>query len=57
VLSLTFRGARVVANSFAPSHLDDRGVPLPASGAEAARIDAEWNADRQCANLSATPPA
>lgn len=57
VLTLTFRGAHVVADSFAPSHLDDRGVPMPASGAEAARIDAEWNADRRCTDLSATLPA
>jgi poly-gamma-glutamate synthesis protein (capsule biosynthesis protein) len=55
VLTLTFRGGKVVADSFAPSHLDDRGVPLPATGAEADRITAEWNADRQCANLAAAP--
>lgn len=57
VLTLTFRGGRVVANSFAPSHLDSRGVPVPAVGAEAARIGAEWNSDRGCANLSSRPPA
>jgi len=56
VLTLTFRGGRVIANSFAPSHLDDRGVPMPAAGAEAARIAAEWNADRGCTDLSANPP-
>jgi poly-gamma-glutamate synthesis protein (capsule biosynthesis protein) len=57
VLTLTFRGGRVVADSFAPSHLDDRGVPVPATGVEAGRITAEWDADRQCANLSASPPS
>jgi poly-gamma-glutamate synthesis protein (capsule biosynthesis protein) len=57
VLTLTFRAGKVIANAFAPSHLDDRGVPLPATGSEAARITAEWNADRQCAQLSARPPA
>jgi poly-gamma-glutamate synthesis protein (capsule biosynthesis protein) len=57
VLTLTFRHGKVVANSFAPSHLDDRGVPLPAAGAEGARISGEWNADRQCTGLAATPPA
>lgn len=55
VLTLTFRHGRVVANRFAPSHLDDRGVPLPATGAEAARISGEWQADRQCTRLAATP--
>ena len=38
VLTLTFRHGKVVANCFAPSHLDDRGVPVPATGAESARI-------------------
>ena len=57
VLTLSFRRDRVVASSFAPSHLDDRGVPVPATGTERQRIDAEWDADRQCTTLSATPPA
>jgi poly-gamma-glutamate synthesis protein (capsule biosynthesis protein) len=56
VLTLTFRHSTVVANSFAPSHLDDRGVPLPATGAEKQRIDREWKADRQCTDLAATAP-
>jgi poly-gamma-glutamate synthesis protein (capsule biosynthesis protein) len=56
VLTLTFRGSHVVANSFAPSHLDDRGVPLPATGEQRQRILAEWNADRSCADLSASRP-
>jgi poly-gamma-glutamate capsule biosynthesis protein CapA/YwtB (metallophosphatase superfamily) len=55
VLTLTFRGGKVVADKFAPSHLDDRGVPVPATGATKARIDAEWNAARTCAGLAATP--
>jgi poly-gamma-glutamate synthesis protein (capsule biosynthesis protein) len=56
VLTLTFRHATVVAASFAPSHLDSRGVPLPATGAEKQHIDAEWQADRRCTDLSGTPP-
>ncbi len=56
VLTLRFRSGRVVAEHFAPAHLDDRGVPLPATGSEAARIDAEWEQVRQCANLAAGPP-
>jgi poly-gamma-glutamate synthesis protein (capsule biosynthesis protein) len=56
VLTLTFRRSRVVADSFAPSHLDDRGVPLPARGAEQRRIRAEWAADRGCTDLAARRP-
>jgi poly-gamma-glutamate synthesis protein (capsule biosynthesis protein) len=56
VLTLTFRHSTVVADSFAPSHLDSRGVPLPATGAEKRRITAEWEADRKCTDLAATAP-
>ncbi len=57
LLTLTFHRGHVTGAKFAPSHLDDRGVPVPATGAQKARISAEWKADRQCAGLSATPPA
>jgi poly-gamma-glutamate synthesis protein (capsule biosynthesis protein) len=57
VLKLTFDNGKVIANSFFPSHLDDTGVPVPATGAQAARITAQWNGDRQCTNLSAHPPS
>lgn len=56
VLTLTFRHSTVVGAAFAPSHLDDRGVPVPATGAEGARILDEWQADRQCTDLASTPP-
>jgi poly-gamma-glutamate synthesis protein (capsule biosynthesis protein) len=56
VLTLTFRRDAVIGASFAPSHLDDRGVPMPATGSERTRILHEWNADRGCTGLSATPP-
>ena len=56
VLTLTFKHATVVADRFAPSHLDSRGVPLPATGAEKQHLDAEWDADRRCTDLSASPP-
>jgi poly-gamma-glutamate synthesis protein (capsule biosynthesis protein) len=56
VLTLTFRDGKVVHDSFAPSHLDDRGVPMPATGAEKRRIATEWKADRRCADLAAAPP-
>jgi poly-gamma-glutamate synthesis protein (capsule biosynthesis protein) len=53
VLTLTFRDGKVVTDAFSPSHLDDRGVPVPALGAEAARILSEWRDARQCTTLSA----
>jgi poly-gamma-glutamate synthesis protein (capsule biosynthesis protein) len=56
VLTLTFHRSKVVRAHFAASHLDNRGVPMPATGATKSRIDAEWNTDRGCANLSAHPP-
>ena len=55
VLTLTFARGRVTGSSFAPAHLDDTGVPVPATGATKDRIMAEWERDRQCANLSAAP--
>jgi poly-gamma-glutamate synthesis protein (capsule biosynthesis protein) len=57
VLTLTFRGGKVVADTFRAAHLDARGVPVPATGATLARIDAEWNSVRGCADLSASAPA
>jgi poly-gamma-glutamate synthesis protein (capsule biosynthesis protein) len=57
LLTLTVKNGKVVANGFAPSHLDNRGVPMPATGAAGARISAEWNGDRGCTGLSARPPA
>src|SRR5882757_9627952 len=57
VLTLTVRPSRVVAARFAPAHLDDRGIPLPATGAEATRINAQWAQVRQCADLAGTPPS
>jgi len=56
VLTLTFDGNRVVASDFAPSQLDDTGVPVPATGAQQARIRAEWDQVRGCADLSGEPP-
>jgi hypothetical protein len=56
VLTLTFRYGNVIAAHFAPSHLQPSGISPPATGADAGRILAEWNADRQCTDLSATAP-
>ena len=55
VLTLTFSGGKVTGSSFAAAHLDDSGVPVPAAGTTKARIDAQWERDRQCAGLAATP--
>ncbi|MEP6599571.1 MAG: CapA family protein [Actinomycetota bacterium] len=55
LLTLTLRPNRVVAATFAPAHLDARGVPLPATGSEAARINQQWAQDRECAGLAAEP--
>jgi poly-gamma-glutamate synthesis protein (capsule biosynthesis protein) len=57
VLTLTIDGRRVVGDHFAPSRLADDGVPVPASGEQADRINAEWVQVRRCADLAAEPPA
>jgi poly-gamma-glutamate synthesis protein (capsule biosynthesis protein) len=57
VLTLTFKGKRVIDARFAPSHLDDTGVPVPATGAQADRITTEWQRDRECTNLAGEPPS
>jgi len=56
VLTLTFRRDHVIADKFHPSRLDDRGVPMPAAGAEYNQIMQQWNQDRACTGLSASPP-
>lgn len=55
VLFLTFRHHKVVGARFAPAHLDSRGVPMPAHGAQRRRILAQLAHDRSCTNLSARP--
>ncbi len=56
VLTLTIDRHRVTAARFLPTHLDARGVPLVATGQQRQRILAEWQRDRRCAGLAATPP-
>ena len=56
VLTLTVADRRVVQADFAPSHLDGTGVPVPATGSEAERIDQQWERVRTCAGLMAQPP-
>jgi poly-gamma-glutamate synthesis protein (capsule biosynthesis protein) len=55
VLTLTFDRGAVTKAHFAPSHLDNRGVPMPAIGAARARILAEWTRDRRCTDLRSHP--
>ena len=43
MLRLTFRGRRVVAATLAPARIDERGVPVPATGGTAARIAAKFD--------------
>jgi poly-gamma-glutamate synthesis protein (capsule biosynthesis protein) len=57
VLTVHFDRDKVVAAQFHPSRLDQRGVPVPASGADAARIMNEWTGDRGCTTLAGTPPS
>ncbi|MTD15796.1 CapA family protein [Nakamurella sp. YIM 132087] len=56
VLTLSFTGRKVTAASFAPAHLDDAGIPVPATGATRERILQQWDDDRECAGLAAAPP-
>jgi poly-gamma-glutamate synthesis protein (capsule biosynthesis protein) len=55
VLFLTFRHRKVVGAHFAPAHLDSRGVPMPAHGAQRRRILAQLAHDRSCTNLAPRP--
>ncbi len=56
ILTLTVDGSAVAAAHFAPAHLDDTGVPVPAVGAERDRIVTAVDQLRGCAGLSAAPP-
>jgi poly-gamma-glutamate capsule biosynthesis protein CapA/YwtB (metallophosphatase superfamily) len=55
VLTLTFRGRRVTASTFTPAHIDNRGVPVPTTGADSTRVSATWDRVRGCAGLSTRP--
>jgi poly-gamma-glutamate capsule biosynthesis protein CapA/YwtB (metallophosphatase superfamily) len=56
VLTLTVTRNRVTGATFAPARLDDRGIAVPATGASAQRIRAEFAEARDCAGLLAKPP-
>ena len=53
VLRLTFAGRRVVGAALAPARIDRRGVPVPATGDTAARIQRAWAGLAGCAGLAA----
>jgi poly-gamma-glutamate capsule biosynthesis protein CapA/YwtB (metallophosphatase superfamily) len=56
VLTLSIRNKRIASADFAPSHLDERGIGLPVTGATRQRILTEWEQARQCADLLPKPP-
>jgi Bacterial capsule synthesis protein PGA_cap len=56
VLTLTFHGRNATRAVFTPAEIDARGVPLPATGGDAARITAKWNKVRECSGLADAPP-
>jgi poly-gamma-glutamate synthesis protein (capsule biosynthesis protein) len=53
VLRLTFRGRQVVAADLVPARIDDRGVPVPATGGTASRIRAKFAGLQDCTELAA----
>jgi poly-gamma-glutamate capsule biosynthesis protein CapA/YwtB (metallophosphatase superfamily) len=55
VLVLTFRGRRAVAAALVPARIDERGVPVPATGPQADRILTDWDQLRPCTGLASTP--
>lgn len=57
VLTLTFGGRRVVRSVFTPAEIDSTGVPVPATGGQAAAILGTLDRVRGCAGLSARPAA
>lgn len=55
VLRLTFRGRQVVEAALNPARIDDRGVPVPATGETAARITQKFADLRPCTGLASAP--
>ncbi len=56
VLTLRLRANRVVSAQLTPARIDSAGVPQPAVGAQAARINASFARLRACTRLAGTPP-
>lgn len=55
VLRLTLRGRQVVRSALAPARIDERGVPVPATGGTAERIARKWAGLAGCTGLTAEP--
>ncbi|MFI1583989.1 CapA family protein [Embleya sp. NPDC020630] len=55
VATLTIKDGKVVGEKFTPASIDNRGVPMPATGAEAKRILDRRDTLRPCTGLTATP--
>ena len=55
VLRLTFAGRRVVGTALAPARIDGRGVPVPATGDTATRIQRKWSGLVGCTDLATGP--
>jgi len=57
VLRVTLRGGKIAGTELVPAYISrETGQPLPATGAEAARITAKFAALRACTGLAATAP-
>ncbi len=56
VLTLRVRRHRVVGATLTPARIDGDGVPLPLTGASAARIQDKFRGLGACARLSPSPP-
>jgi poly-gamma-glutamate synthesis protein (capsule biosynthesis protein) len=55
VLTLTLRGRQVAKAALTPARISATGQPVPATGAEARRISAEYAKLRACTGLSSAP--
>lgn len=56
VLTLTIRDGRVVSDEFTPTFTEQDGRPRVVEGVDAEQAAADWDALRDCAGLSPTPP-
>jgi poly-gamma-glutamate capsule biosynthesis protein CapA/YwtB (metallophosphatase superfamily) len=54
--TITIRAGKVVAERFTPAFIDARGVPMPATGTAAARIQQKWQHPASCVGLGPLPP-
>jgi poly-gamma-glutamate capsule biosynthesis protein CapA/YwtB (metallophosphatase superfamily) len=55
VATLTIKDGKVTGEKFTPASIDNRGVPMPATGTEAKRIQDRRETLRPCTGLSAAP--